>query len=223
MEFLEKNLKTIAFGFVAIVVLGLGFSLVSGQSERSEKAAQEAFTPIQNKLVQLKEQNQPAQKDVKEPKAEVNVADLKKDLEGFIAQHPATVASQIAGLSLSEIYASEKNMVEALNTLKKVETKSSVLSNTLVLKKMGQLLADSDQCKEAIDIWNKVLNNKKAEFTFSDVQIKQALCYQKLNETQKAEELLTKVKNNKTEGQEQSSLEAEKVLRLIQFNKAQGS
>ena len=106
---------------------------------------------------------------------------------------------------------------------KKVETKSSVLSNTLVLKKMGQLLADSDQCKEAIDIWNKVLNNKKAEFTFSDVRIKQALCYQKLNETQKAEELLTQVKNNKTEGQEQSSLEAEKVLRLIQFNKAQGS
>jgi tetratricopeptide (TPR) repeat protein len=223
MEFLEKNLKTIALGFMAVVVLGLGFSLVSGQSERSEKAAQEAFTPIQAKLVQLKEQNQQTQKDVKEPKTEVNVADLKKDLEGFIAQHPATVASQIAGLSLSEIYASEKNMVEALNTLKKVETKSSVLSNTLVLKKMGQLLADSDQCKEAIDIWNKVLNNKKAEFTFSDVQIKQALCYQKLNETQKAEELLTKVKNNKTEGQEQSSLEAEKVLRLIQFNKAQGS
>ncbi len=223
MEFLEKNLKTIALGFMAVVVLGLGFSLVSGQSERSEKAAQEAFTPIQAKLVQLKEQNQQTQKDVKEPRTEVNVADLKKDLEGFIAQHPATVASQIAGLSLSEIYASEKNMVEALNTLKKVETKSSVLSNTLVLKKMGQLLADSDQCKEAIDIWNKVLNNKKAEFTFSDVQIKQALCYQKLNETQKAEELLTKVKNNKTEGQEQSSLEAEKVLRLIQFNKAQGS
>lgn len=223
MEFLEKNLKTIALGFMAVVVLGLGFSLVSGQSERSEKAAQEAFTPIQAKLVQLKEQNQPAQKETKEVKAEVNVADLKKDLEGFIAQHPATVAAQIAGLSLSEIYASEKNMVEALNTLKKVETKSSVLSNTLVLKKMGQLLADSDQCKEAIDIWNKVLNNKKAEFTFSDVQIKQALCYQKLNETQKAEELLTKVKNNKTEGQEQSSLEAEKVLRLIQFNKAQGS
>jgi hypothetical protein len=223
MEFLEKNLKTIALGFMAIIVLGLGVSLISGQSERSEKAAQEAFTPIQNKLVQLKEQSQPAQKDIKESKTEVSVADLKKDLEGFIAQHPATVASQIAGLSLSEIYASEKNMVEALNTLKKVETKSSVLSNTLVLKKMGQLLADSDQCKEAIDIWNKVLNNKKAEFTFSDVQIKQALCYQKLNETQKAEDLLTKVKNNKTEGQEQSSLEAEKVLRLIQFNKAQGS
>lgn len=223
MEFLEKNLKTIALGFMAIIVLGLGVSLISGQSERSEKSAQEAFTPIQVKLVQLKEQTQSAPKDVKESKAEVNVADLKKDLEGFIAQHPATVASQIAGLSLSEIYASEKNMVEALNTLKKVETKSSVLSNTLVLKKMGQLLADSDQCKEAIDIWNKVLSNKKAEFTFSDVQIKQALCYQKLNETQKAEELLTKVKNNKTEGQEQSSLEAEKVLRLIQFNKAQGS
>jgi lipopolysaccharide biosynthesis regulator YciM len=91
------------------------------------------------------------------------------------------------------------------------------------MKKMGQLFADSDQCKEAIDIWNKVLSNKKADFTFSDIQIKQALCYQKLNDSQKAEELLTKVKNIKTEDQEQSSLEAEKVLRLIQFNKAQGS
>ncbi len=224
MEFLEKNLKTIAISFAAVVVLGLGISLISGQSERQEKSAQEAFAPIQTKFSQWKEQNQTVAKTAQDTtKVVVNVADLKVEIEGFISKNPATIASQIAGLSLAEIYSSENNLVEAMNTLKKVETKSSVLSNTLVLKKMGQLLADSDQCKEAILIWDKVLTNKKAEFTFSDIKIKQALCYQKLNEIKKAEDLLTQVKNNKTEGQEQSSVEAEKVLRLMQFNKAQGS
>ena len=220
----EKNLKTIAISFAALIVLGLGVSLISGQSERQERSAQEAFSPLQIKFSQWKEQNQTSDKSQKDGvKNVVNLVELKKEIDGFISKYPATVASQMAGLSLSEIYVTENNFVEAMNILKKVETKSSVLSNTLVLKKMGQLLADSEQCKEAILVWDKVLANKKAEFTFSDLKIKQALCYQKLNDMKKAEDLLTQVKNNKTEGQEQSSIEAEKVLRLIQFNKAQGS
>lgn len=218
MNFIEKNWKTLSFVSAGLIILGLIVALVSGQAESREKKAQEDFATLQTQLNQLKEQQ-----SAKDSKNAVDTVKLKKDLEDFISKNQGTVASQIAGLSLSDILVAEKNPVEALNVLKKVESNDSILSNFLVLKKQAQLLADSDQCKEAITAWDKILSNKKAEYTFSDIQIKQALCYQKLNDTKKAEELLTKVKNNKTEGQEQSSLEAEKVLRLIQFNKTQGS
>lgn len=221
MNFLEKNWKLLTSGAAAAIVLGLILSLVSGQSERKEKSAQESFVVLQEKINQLKEQG--TDKAKKEIKAAVDTTTLKSDLQNFISKNISTVAAQVAGISLADILADEKNMTEALNVLKKVETNTSVLSNILVLKKMGQILADNDQCKEAIAVWDKVLKNAKAEFSFADVQIKQALCYQKLNDTKKAEEVLNQVKNNKAEGQEQSSLEAEKILRLIQFNKAQGS
>jgi predicted negative regulator of RcsB-dependent stress response len=218
MNFIEKNWKTLSFVSAGLIILGLIAALVSGLAESKEKKAQENFASLQTQLNQFKEQQ-----SAKDSKVTFDTLKLKKDLEDFISKNPATVASQMAGLSLSDILVSEKNTTEALNVLKKVESNESVLSNILVLKKQAQLLADNDQCKDAITAWDKVLSNKKADYTFSDIQIKQALCYQKLNDTKKAEELLTKVKNNKTEGQEQSSLEAEKVLRLIQFNKTQGS
>ncbi len=221
MNFLEKNLKSIGLGFAALIVVGLVVTVVINQSEKKEKTAQENFAVIQDKLNKLNEKAPAADKDSKAPV--VDIVSLKKDLEDFITKNTGTVAAQIAGMSLADIYANEKNSTEALNVLKKIETNSSVLSNVLVLKKTGQVLADADQCKEAIAVWEKVLANKKAEFVFSDIKIKQALCYQKLNDLQKAEDILNQVKNNKSEGHEQSSLEAEKVLRLIKFKKASGT
>ncbi len=223
MSFIEKNWKTLSLTSAGFIVVGLIIALVGGQSERKEKSAQEAFTSLNEKIVKLKEQQASKNATTEEKSAAVDIQSLKKDLEDFISKNPSTVASQMAGISLADILISEKNTTDALNVLKKVETSSANLSNTLVLKTIGQILADADQCKDAIAAWDKILSNKKAEFAFADVQIKQALCYQKMNDSKKAEELLTKVKNNKTEGQEQSSLEAEKVLRLIQFNKAQGT
>ena len=218
MNFVEKNWKLLSIGFAAIIITGFVFVLMTVQSERKEKTAQENFASFQNQFNKMKEQQ-----GSKDTKTVVDTVKLQNDLSDFIAKNPNTVAAQMAGILLSDILISDKNTTEALNVLKKVQSNSSVLSNTLVFKTMGQILADTDKCQEAIEVWDKILANKKAEFTFADIQIKQALCYQKLNNTLKAEEILNKVKNNKTEGQEQSSLEAEKVLRLIKFNKASGT
>ena len=50
-----------------------------------------------------------------------------------------------------------------------------------------------------------------------------ALCYKKLNDMKKAEEILTSVKNNKLEGQEQLSQEADKILRVIKMSSTLGT
>jgi tetratricopeptide (TPR) repeat protein len=222
MEFLEKNWKAISFGTGAVIILGLVYVLISNQSQAKEKLAQESFSVLQDQFNKMKEQQSAGEKN-EAAKPMVDKARLKVDLEEFISKSAGTVASQVAAIYMSDILVAEKKLEESIGLLKKVESKSTVLSNTLVLKTLGQILADSDQCKEAISTWDKILVNKKAEFLFADIQIKQALCYQKLNEEQKAVDILNKIKSNKSEGYEQSSLEAERILRLIQFNKVSGT
>jgi len=224
LNFFEKNWKLLAFGLGAFIIIGLAWAIISGNSSRQEVVAQENYAPLEVEFNKYREQKATLATDAKsEIKDKVDVTTLKANLQDFVSKNTGTVAAQMAALSLSDILADENNAAEALNVLKKAETKSDHLANVLVRKKMGQLLADANQCQEAITVWNKIVSDKNSEYVQSDVKIKQALCYQKLNDFNKAEEILTALKNNRTEGQQQISAEAERVLRLIQHNKASGS
>jgi len=224
MDFLEKNWKNLAFGLVILLVVGLGYSIYSTQSSEKEKKAQAAFANIEQQVLALKAAAAPgADKNADQKAAPVDKEKLKQDLEGFVSQFPGTVASQMASLALADIYSTESKNSEALAVLKKTANNSGVLSNTLVIKRMGQILSDMDQCAEAVQVWEKVVSNKQASFAHGDVKIQQALCYKKMNDLKKAEELLTSVKNNKTEGQEQLSQEADRILRLLKLNSTLGS
>ena len=217
MDFLEKNWKNLTIGVALLIVVGLAFSVYSNQSNEKEKKAQAAFSVLEQQLKSLKD------KAADSKAAPVDKEKLKQDLDLFITQNMGTVASQMAALSLADLYSDESKNTEALAILKKTANNSDVLSNTLVLKRMGQLLSDLDQCNEAIQAWDKVISNKQASFAHGDVKIQQALCYKKLNDMKKAEEILTSVKNNKLEGQEQLSQEADKILRVIKMSSTLGT
>lgn len=112
-------------------------------------------------------------------------------------------------------------------TLLKVQNKDKGLVNTLVQQQIGQLLADKDKCTEAIAVWQEILNRKEAAFIHSELKLQQALCYTKVNDVKKAEELLTnlasQVPTNEVGTAAPTTKEAEKYLRLLQFRKANGS
>lgn len=224
INFFENNWKLLALGLGAFIIIGLVWAIASGNSKRKEITAQEDYVTLDEQFNKYKEQKATLGADPKaEIKDKVDVASLKTNLQNFVNQNTGTVASQIAALSLSDILLDENNQTEALSLLKKTESNSNLLSNVLIRKKTGQILADSNQCKEAIAVWDKIITDKKTEYVQADVKIKQALCYQKLNDFKKAEEILTAVKNNRSEGQQQISAEADRILRLLQHSKASGS
>lgn len=224
LNFFEKNWKLLALGLGVFIIAGLVWAIISGNSKRKEITAQENYAALDEQFNKYKEQKNTLSTDPKaEIKDKVDVANLKTNLQDFVTQNTGTVASQIAALSLSDILLDENNQTEALNLLKKAETNSDFLSNVLIRKKTGQILADTNQCKEAIAVWDKIITDKKTEYVQADVKIKQALCYQKLNDLKKAEEILTAIKNNRGEGQQQTAAEADRILRLLQHSKASGS
>lgn len=234
-QFLEKQWKLILGLAGVCLILGIAFVLVSTKATNKEKRAQEAYFSIEEKLVELKNKaagvpdvnKDPKEKDNTKPAPEaVDFSSVKEGFEKVINEFPDSNAAQMSAIHLAKLLDDEKKTDEALVVLQKVENKSTGLINTLVQKQIGQLLADKDKCQDAIAVWQKILDRKEASFIHAESKIQQALCYTKLNDLKKAEEILTNLANqsvNAEIGNTSSSKEAEKYLRLIQFKRASGS
>ncbi len=228
-KFMEKQWKLIVGVLGVIVVAGAIATLLTVRVSQKEHSAQERYFAAEKKMNDLKnKKSDPLAADKKE-KAKPEVIDysgVKKDLEKIIVDFPGSIASQMAALHISNILVDEKNTDSALATLQKVTNTDRGLVNTLVQQQIGQLLADKDKCSEAIAIWQKIIERKEASFIHNETKIQQALCYTKLKDFKRAEEILTNLANqsvNVDMSNTASTKEAEKYLRLIQFKKASGT
>ena len=229
MALIEKQWKLIAGLFVLFVVCGVSFAFISNQKTNKEQLAQSNYFMAEKNYFEIKSKSAAKAEADKKEKAQAAPADysaVKKDFEKVIADYPGSKAAQMSAVYLSDILVGENNKSLALSTLQKVETTDTGLINTLVQQQIGLLLADQDKCNEALAIWQKIIDRKQAQFIHNNTRIQQALCYKKLNDEKKAEEILTNLANQKQEGgleASSSSKEAEKYLRLIQFKKASGT
>jgi predicted negative regulator of RcsB-dependent stress response len=247
MEFIEKNGKQLVLIAAVLVVVGFLITFFVGRSHRNEAQVQEKLAQIELDYTKYKEDFAKSQmpqfsgdpKPTKESEADKKKRDdesaqlkqkvmtsrekLTADLEKFISENPQSIGASMASLYLSEMLIDNNKKAEALEVLKKSVRTSEDLSSVLVYKKIGSLQADANQCDEAVKTWDQILKNKKAQYVYPEIKIMQSLCYQKNNDLKKAEELLTSVKNDKSEGAAEFSQRAEKILRLIQFKKMSGT
>ncbi len=230
MEFIEKQWKLILSAAGFAVLVGAVITLVSVRATQKEKSAQESYFTVEKKLNDLKnpKPEAPTAEKKEKPKLEAptDYTQIKKELEKVSADFPGTVASQMAALHVANILVEEKNTDAALAILQKVENKDRGLVNTLVQQQIGQLLADKQKCPEAIAIWQKIIERREAGFIHNETKLQQALCYSKMNDYKRAEEILTNLANqtaNPEMSNSATSKEAEKYLRLIQFKKASGT
>ncbi len=229
MNIIEKQWKLILGAFLLFVVAGLGVSFLSFQKTKKEQIAQEKYFLTEKKFLELKnKKNAPADEKTKTPavNTDAEMAQLKTEFEKVIADYPGSKAAQMSAVYESDILVTMKDKAQALAVLKKVESNDAGLVNTLVQQQIGLLLADQGQCPEAILLWQKILDRKQASFIHNEAKMQQALCYHKMNDSKKAEEILTNLANQKPDaGLETSAIskEAEKYLRLIQFKKASGT
>jgi predicted negative regulator of RcsB-dependent stress response len=231
----------------AFLVLGVGVSIFTSMSEKKETQAQASYGQFEKTYLDKKRGFEEAIRDSlkpnplkeKDPKAAakaVATGDIEKDygteVAGFnkvIAENGGTKAAQMAALSLSEIYLNYKKTDEAYQALQKVEPKShgNDLISYVVLTQYGNVLSEKNDCKGAVDQWGKVLAHKEALFLHDTLRIKSALCYEKMNDLGKAEELYKKVSQNSQAQPESAggeaglSKDADKYLRLLKLK--QGS
>jgi hypothetical protein len=223
MAMLDKNWKLVAGIFVVFVVGGVAFGLLTAQSSKKEHQAQASYFKAEKKYLEIKgKAATPAADAVNKP---ADYKSVKADFEAVISTYPGSKAAQMSAVYLSDILITENNKDQALVTLQKAENSDSGLINTLVQQQIGSLLADQNKCAEALTVWQKIVDRKQVQFLHNATRLQQALCYQKMNDSKKAEEILTNLANQKSDlnNTDSTAKEAEKYLRLIQYKKASGT
>jgi tetratricopeptide (TPR) repeat protein len=227
-------------GLVAVfVIAGAVYSGVTYFKSEKENTVQQKYYTFERQYTEKKAGFDQAlmQKDKKDPKAppvEAASGDLQKDygtvVEGFesvLKEYPKTRGGQMAALNLSEIYANYKKNDDALRVLKAVEPGlgASEMLTALVYSQMGNIYADQNDCKQAIEQWQKIVDSKKLAFAQNEAKLRMGVCYESLNDLSKAEQMYTEAskKDEATPGDDMSaSRDAEKYLKLLKMKKTTG-
>jgi predicted negative regulator of RcsB-dependent stress response len=246
-QWTQNHSRAVIAGVIAFVVIGVGVSVLSSMTEKKESQAQEAYFKFEKSYLDKKRDFEEAERNVtrppvKDPKeqpvAKVKATgDLEKDfgpeVTGFkqvLEAHLSSKAAQMAALNLSEVYMAYKKLDEATQSLEKVAFQASGkdLISAIVLTQYGNVLAEKNDCKTALDQWQKVLSHKETSFLHDTLRMKSAFCYEKMSDFAKAEDLYKKISQNSQDlknpqaGEVGLGKEADKYLRLLKLKKNAG-
>lgn len=236
--------KIVIGAFATFIVIGVGASLLNYFSEKKEVSQQEKYFLLEKNYTEKKRGFDEAARaelmasQAKDKKsappfdpAKKASGDLSKDygtvvtdFEAFINESPNSKAAQMAALNLSDIYASYKMNNEALSALQKVEKglDNSDMLAALVWMQMGNVLANKNDCKTAVEKWQTLTSHKSLAFAHDEAKLRMGLCYEALNDLVLAEAAYSQVgkaddKNTTTDFA--ASREAQKYLRLLKAKK----
>ncbi|MDG0816582.1 tetratricopeptide repeat protein [Bdellovibrio svalbardensis] len=229
----------------AFIVVGTGISIAGYLSDKKETATQEKYFAVEKVYNEKRRGFEEAARaevmagQAKDKKtapafdpAKKASGDLQKDygtvipgFEALINEAPSTTAARMAALNLSNIYMEYKKTDEALATLQKVEKalNKSEATSALVYMQMGNAFADKNDCKSAVDTWQKITAAKNFQFAHDEAKLRMGLCYESLNDAAKAEQLYTEVakKENAEQPTDVAAVrEASKYLRLLKAKKS---
>lgn len=209
----EKNVIVLAAGLGILIVGAIGMATMNWWQGRNERQAQEAYYSVEAKFNKTKEGFDRAKLQAmmpqltKERKVDTKPAsgDLEKDygsiitdLEKVALNHPGSAASAQAAILASDTYLSYNKPDKAIELTQKVarDLSDKTLLGGLVRVQMGSAYANKGDCKEAIKVWSQVLENKTAAFLHPDASLRSGLCFETMNEPQKAMEMYRKVSSD---------------------------
>ncbi len=200
--------KVISGVLVLIAVAALTWAGIGTYSAKLEDAAAETLFSAEKTLNKVDQSfevppastaNVHAQgKPVKDGKAlavptgklEVDYKDVIEQLRDVITRFPKTQSSVIAALDLARIY---QNYNKADDSISVLNGASAVASHPatrgLVFQGLGLAYESKGDCVAAITQWQKIIDDKTMAPFQPNSLIKQALCYEKLNQKDKAIEI----------------------------------
>ncbi len=238
---IEKNFKVLFGLFIAAVVGGTLWTLMSYQNKKKEMASFTELYKITKVYNQKKAEFEEAKaaKDEKNQKKEDKVEEATKDeaaekdlvmasgvlekdypnlpgqLENFIKEHKGSNASGEAALTLSEIYDEYKQPEKGASALKDVLENwgsKNVLYYVMQMR-AGDLYAGTSDCEKAISFWQVVANSKS--FIAKQAQLKLGVCLQKVGRVEEAKQWFNQLQEEDPNSSEGFS--AKRYLRFLKF------
>lgn len=238
----------------ALVVAALALILVAGGAyatwshfaEQKELQWVEKYAAVEREYLEKKRQfleaAQREQMRKSDPKAAVPAGvlptgDLARDygtvttdFQALIDEAPKTRAAEMAALNTAVLYAEYNQKEKALDVLNQVNTSNRTrdLLGALIVNVKASLMASQDRCPEAVSLFEKITQDKRAGFLHQEAKLRTGLCYEKMNEMAKAEEIYKSMGSDSSaenvspsaEGQNLGE-DAERYLRLLRMKQSE--
>lgn len=207
-----KHQKIIG-GFLAIVlVVGLGYVGFESYQNWNESKATKALYPLNREFTEKNQQierkrleTQKVSADKKNPVAAVAAAsqvDFQSEygpvadkMKKEIMNHAHTQAAKISAVELARVMMDHNQAQMAVDLLQPLvgttEAKNVVMA--LLKSQLGAAYSHAGKFQEAISQYEAIVHNKNLAYMHPEAYIKEALCYQKLGQNDKARDLLQKV------------------------------
>ena len=207
-EFVENNAPILGALFAIVVIAAVIYEGVQFVQKRHELSAAAAFYPVETQYSKLKEGFDRAKMQNFMPSAQAAApaqaasGDLQKDygtvlpeLEKIANENAGTTAGAQAAMDLADIYINYKQPEKAVDYAKNAAEKLSSRNTLAPLARVlwGTALAQKGDCATAVTVWQQVIDNKSAAFLHPNVSLRSGLCYEKMNQNDKAAEMYHRV------------------------------
>lgn len=209
-KWIEDNIRILGGIVLVAILVAVGIVISQWLANRAERKAQEAYYAIEAKYTKIRDEFDRARFAALNPTANSNTAakpkqptgDLEKDygtvpgeLETFARENAKTSAGAQAAILAANLYMTYQQPDKAIEIAKVPATSLSEerLLTNLAKVLWGSALADKGDCNEAIKVWSSVLDNKAMTSLHADVALRTGLCYETLNDLDKAREFYRKV------------------------------
>lgn len=217
----EKNAMPLVVAFVAIVVLGVGVMgyniyFESKQEEHFSKAyaIEKLFETPQNTAAEM------AEAPAKEELTPEKIDEVQPKVVDFIKVYPKSDAARNLAIKwVSKLY-DKQEYAKALEVMQPLQPSSHSLSGLAVLLK-GSTLLQSGQASEAIGIFKEILKNKSWEYVHPEASFQMSLAQIENKNIDEAITNLRSIQENYRDNRE-AVTEATKIMRWLQYQKAQG-
>ena len=140
------------------------------------------------------------------------------DLETVARKRAGTTAAAEASILLADTYLNYKKPERAVEFAQLASEKLGSRNTLSALARVlwGTALADQGDCQKAVGIWQDVLDRKELAYLHGDVSLRAGLCFEKLNQNDKASEMYRKASLEGGKGS--TSQTAKTYLRALEFN-----
>lgn len=216
----------LVIGVIVVLVLGASaWTTVRWLNKRAERKAQDAYYAVEAKFTKLRDDFEKGKFKKFMPAEQVKAADaevgkiatgnLEQDygsvmteLDSFARERVGTTAGAQAAILASATYLEYKQPEKAIElgrlTTEKLGVKS--LMGQLAAVSYGNALVAKGDCASAIAAYQKVLDRPDAAYLHSDLNLRAGICFEKLQQNDRALEMYRKAAANGGQAAGQSAV-----------------
>jgi tetratricopeptide (TPR) repeat protein len=237
VSWVQRNMKVLVAVGVVFVIAAVAHIVAHSFWDYQERKAQEAYYAAESKFTKLKEGFDRAKLQAMMPAGmgqsqatdkpatgnlEADFGALITEFEKVAREQAGTAAGAQAAIVAAETYLEynqpEKAAEVAGIAVQKLNKKH--LLNHLARIQLGSALAAKGDCQGAVTEWEKVLSNKQAAFLHAEAGLRSGMCFESMNQPEKAAEMYRKVTADNADSTAAGT--AKGLLRAIEVKAKQG-